>query len=66
MLKMVVGEEEEEDIEISKPEKFEHRSHIGWDPEAGFEIKNIPPGKLFLLLFGSYKKSGVNYFKLLA
>eukprot|EP01105_Mastigella_eilhardi_P027731 TRINITY_DN8715_c0_g1_i1.p1 TRINITY_DN8715_c0_g1~~TRINITY_DN8715_c0_g1_i1.p1 ORF type:complete len:427 (-),score=105.91 TRINITY_DN8715_c0_g1_i1:98-1309(-) len=28
---------------ISAPANFEHRSHIGWDPEAGFEIKNIPP-----------------------
>lgn len=47
MLKMVVGEEEDTNIDISAPEKFEHRSHIGWDPEAGFEIKNIPPGSNF-------------------
>lgn len=34
---------------ISAPSGFRHDAHIGWDPENGFEIRNIPPAwrKLF-------------------
>jgi hypothetical protein len=31
------------DVPISGPSGFEHRSHIGWDPTNGFDIRNIPP-----------------------
>ncbi|KAM9986047.1 hypothetical protein ACTFIZ_004317 [Dictyostelium cf. discoideum] len=34
---------EEKGMEISGPTDFKHESHIGWDKENGFEIKNIPP-----------------------
>jgi Wiskott-Aldrich syndrome protein len=29
--------------EVSAPTDFLHISHIGWDPEKGFDIHNIPP-----------------------
>lgn len=32
-----------EDFVVSDPRGFRHESHIGWDPDAGFEIRNIPP-----------------------
>lgn len=31
-----------EDVEISGPEGFEHRGHVGWDPNNGFDVKNLP------------------------
>jgi Wiskott-Aldrich syndrome protein len=31
-----------EDIMISAPESFEHRSHIGWDAQNGFDAANLP------------------------
>eukprot|EP01133_Synstelium_polycarpum_P004381 gene4381-5126_t len=33
---------EEKPMEISGPTGFKHESHIGWDPEKGFDIDNIP------------------------
>jgi hypothetical protein len=29
-------------MEISGPTGFQHHCHIGWDPKAGFETRNIP------------------------
>jgi len=29
--------------QVSAPTDFKHESHIGWDSERGFEIRNIPP-----------------------
>ncbi|EGG18370.1 Wiscott-Aldrich syndrome protein [Cavenderia fasciculata] len=48
-LSSLLGGEEEVEMDISSPTGFEHRSHIGWNPEQGFEIRNIPPDwrKLF-------------------
>ncbi len=31
------------EIELSGPTNFRHESHIGWDSQNGFEIRNIPP-----------------------
>lgn len=31
-----------EDISISAPEAFEHRSHVGWDEQNGFDVDNLP------------------------
>ncbi len=32
-----------EEIVISAPESFEHRSHVGWDQQSGFDVENLPP-----------------------
>lgn len=39
------GDDDEapEDFVISGPTGFRHASHIGWDPENGFDVKNLPP-----------------------
>ncbi|KAL6049452.1 p21Rho-binding domain containing protein [Balamuthia mandrillaris] len=29
--------------EISGPTNFSHDTHVGWDAEQGFEVRNIPP-----------------------
>eukprot|EP01132_Coremiostelium_polycephalum_P000963 gene963-1226_t len=34
---------QEKELEISGPTDFKHESHIGWDADKGFEIRNIPP-----------------------
>lgn len=31
-----------EEITISAPEAFEHRSHVGWDAQNGFDVDNLP------------------------
>jgi len=37
------GEEEEEaEFAIGAPQGFKHESHIGWTPEGGFDIFNVP------------------------
>jgi Wiskott-Aldrich syndrome protein len=39
----IFGGSKEQDIPISGPSGFRHESHVGWDPQNGFEIRNIPP-----------------------
>ncbi|EGG19319.1 hypothetical protein DFA_02106 [Cavenderia fasciculata] len=36
------NEEKEKPMEISAPTGFKHESHIGWDADNGFDIRNIP------------------------
>lgn len=36
------GEEEEDEFAIGAPQGFKHESHIGWTPEGGFDIFNVP------------------------
>ncbi len=31
-----------EDVVISAPASFEHRAHVGWDAQNGFDVKNLP------------------------
>lgn len=49
------GKEEMPDIEFSKPTNFRHQSHIGWDPNKGFEVDNIPPDWKMLFQAGIKK-----------
>eukprot|EP01132_Coremiostelium_polycephalum_P007588 gene7588-9329_t len=51
------GNEEKEELEISSPTNFKHESHIGWDAEHGFEIRNIPPDWRKLFQSAGIKKS---------
>eukprot|EP01104_Vermistella_antarctica_P006404 TRINITY_DN17106_c0_g1_i1.p1 TRINITY_DN17106_c0_g1~~TRINITY_DN17106_c0_g1_i1.p1 ORF type:complete len:402 (-),score=116.55 TRINITY_DN17106_c0_g1_i1:46-1251(-) len=44
-------------MEISGPTDFKHEAHIGWDPDAGFEIRNIPPEWRKLFQAAGVKKS---------
>eukprot|EP01120_Amphizonella_sp_Union-15-10_P010250 TRINITY_DN4081_c0_g3_i1.p1 TRINITY_DN4081_c0_g3~~TRINITY_DN4081_c0_g3_i1.p1 ORF type:complete len:267 (+),score=68.83 TRINITY_DN4081_c0_g3_i1:308-1108(+) len=44
-------------LELSRPQNFRHESHIGWDPSAGFEIRNIPPEWKKLFQQAGVKKS---------
>jgi len=48
---------EEEELEISAPTDFKHQSHIGWDPEKGFEIRDIPADWRKLFQSAGIKKS---------
>jgi hypothetical protein len=52
----VIGEKEP-DVEISAPRDFRHLSSIGWTPENGFEIRNIPPEWRKLFQAAGVKKS---------
>jgi len=51
------GTKKEAEVSISGPENFRHESHIGWDPEHGFEIRNIPPQWRKLFQAAGIKKS---------
>jgi Wiskott-Aldrich syndrome protein len=51
------GEEEQQEIVLSGPRGFRHESHIGWDPNQGFEIRNIPPQWKALFQAAGVKKS---------
>eukprot|EP01122_Echinamoeba_exundans_P007723 TRINITY_DN2434_c0_g2_i1.p2 TRINITY_DN2434_c0_g2~~TRINITY_DN2434_c0_g2_i1.p2 ORF type:complete len:456 (-),score=139.78 TRINITY_DN2434_c0_g2_i1:59-1426(-) len=51
------GEEEQPEIVLSGPRGFRHESHIGWDPNQGFEIRNIPPQWKALFQAAGVKKS---------
>eukprot|EP00475_Leptophrys_vorax_P037641 TRINITY_DN6512_c0_g1_i4.p1 TRINITY_DN6512_c0_g1~~TRINITY_DN6512_c0_g1_i4.p1 ORF type:complete len:266 (-),score=96.81 TRINITY_DN6512_c0_g1_i4:39-836(-) len=45
-LKSLLGMEEEINMKqsvISKPTNVKHLQHIGYDPEKGFQVENIPP-----------------------
>ncbi len=48
---------EPEDFVLSGPTGFRHESHIGWDPENGFDVKNIPPEWRKLFQAAGVKKS---------
>jgi Wiskott-Aldrich syndrome protein len=37
------SKEEETTMAISAPSNFRHVSHIGWSPDSGFQVENIPP-----------------------
>jgi hypothetical protein len=37
------GKKEKPKSVIGAPTNVKHEGHIGWDPEHGFDIKNIPP-----------------------
>jgi hypothetical protein len=54
---LIGGNEVPEDFVISDPRAFRHESHIGWDPEHGFEIRNIPPEWRKLFQAAGVKKS---------
>jgi neural Wiskott-Aldrich syndrome protein len=56
-LKNRVLGEKEPDVEISAPRDFRHLSSIGWTPENGFEIRNIPPEWRKLFQAAGVKKS---------
>ncbi|KAF9972672.1 hypothetical protein BGZ73_004185 [Actinomortierella ambigua] len=43
---------------IGQPSDFRHLSHIGWDPDAGFETQNIDPA--WLSLFEELNRFGVS------
>ena len=51
------GEDETPDIVFSKPTNFRHQSHIGWDPEKGFDLDNIPADWKKLFQQAGIKKS---------
>jgi len=51
------GGKKDAEVTISGPENFRHESHIGWDPEHGFEIRNIPPQWRKLFQAAGIKKS---------
>lgn len=51
------GGGEEENMEISSPTSFQHKSHIGWDPEKGFDIRDIPADWRKLFQSAGIKKS---------
>ena len=46
-----------EDFEISAPSDFDHRSHVGWDAQNGFDVQNLPPEWKSLFRSAGLKKS---------
>eukprot|EP00005_Dracoamoeba_jomungandri_P006305 CAMPEP_0174262626 /NCGR_PEP_ID=MMETSP0439-20130205/13943_1 /TAXON_ID=0 /ORGANISM="Stereomyxa ramosa, Strain Chinc5" /LENGTH=456 /DNA_ID=CAMNT_0015347417 /DNA_START=34 /DNA_END=1404 /DNA_ORIENTATION=+ len=46
-----------DDVVLSGPTGFRHESHIGWDAENGFDIRNIPPEWKKLFQAAGVKKS---------
>jgi len=54
---VITGNDIPEDFEVSDPRGFRHESHIGWDPERGFEIRNIPPEWRKLFAAAGIKKN---------
>mmetsp|Transcript_25825 Transcript_25825/g.64868 ORF Transcript_25825/g.64868 Transcript_25825/m.64868 type:complete len:395 (-) Transcript_25825:1094-2278(-) len=58
MKSMISGEDDSaNDFQISGPTGFRHASHIGWDPDNGFDIHNIPPEWRKLFAAAGVKKS---------
>jgi Wiskott-Aldrich syndrome protein len=53
----IFGEEKQPEIVLRGPRNFRHKSHIGWDPEQGFDIRNIPPQWKHLFQAAGVKKS---------
>jgi len=45
------------EMEITGPTGFKHESHIGWDLDNGFDIRNIPPEWKKLFQAAGVKKS---------
>jgi hypothetical protein len=43
--------------EIGMPTNFSHDTHVGWDLERGFEVRNIPPEWKKLFMQAGVKKS---------
>jgi len=43
--------------EIGMPTNFSHDTHVGWDLERGFEVRNIPPEWKKLFVAAGVKKS---------
>jgi hypothetical protein len=39
MKELFVGEDDAPEIVLSGPRNFRHESHIGWDPEKGFDVR---------------------------
>ncbi|KAL6046157.1 WASP [Balamuthia mandrillaris] len=52
-----IGSSSSSDIQLGGPTGFRHESHIGWDAENGFEIRNIPPEWRKLFQAAGVKKS---------
>eukprot|EP01102_Stenamoeba_stenopodia_P012593 TRINITY_DN3997_c1_g1_i1.p1 TRINITY_DN3997_c1_g1~~TRINITY_DN3997_c1_g1_i1.p1 ORF type:complete len:350 (+),score=104.17 TRINITY_DN3997_c1_g1_i1:50-1051(+) len=60
LFKMFGGSKKKEEVHVpvvGAPTDFKHESHIGWDPERGFEIRNIPPEWKALFQSAGIKKS---------
>eukprot|EP00029_Vermamoeba_vermiformis_P001725 TRINITY_DN1193_c0_g1_i4.p1 TRINITY_DN1193_c0_g1~~TRINITY_DN1193_c0_g1_i4.p1 ORF type:complete len:317 (+),score=114.86 TRINITY_DN1193_c0_g1_i4:450-1400(+) len=55
--KLFKKEEPGANFSLSGPTNFRHQSHIGWDPDKGFEINNIPPEWKQLFAAAGVKKS---------
>jgi hypothetical protein len=53
----IFGKDESSAIELSAPTNFRHQGHIGWDPEKGFEVSNIPPEWKSVFVSAGIKKS---------
>ncbi|KYQ91766.1 Wiscott-Aldrich syndrome protein [Tieghemostelium lacteum] len=53
------GGNETQELEISAPSSFQHKSHIGWDPEKGFDIRDIPADWRKLFQSAGIKKSEI-------
>ncbi|KAJ3441252.1 neural wiskott-aldrich syndrome protein [Anaeramoeba flamelloides] len=53
-------EDVQNEIIISRPTDFKHEGHIGWDPETGFSLKNIPEAWSSLFKSAGIKKSELN------
>ncbi len=47
----------EQTVEISAPREFRHQGHVGWDPDRGFDVVNIPPEWKKLFAAAKIKKS---------
>jgi hypothetical protein len=46
----------EEDCIVSAPEGFEHRSHVGWSADNGFDVNNLPAEWKHLLKSAGLRK----------
>lgn len=51
------NKKKDQDMEITGPTGFKHESHIGWDLDNGFDIRNIPPEWKKLFQAAGVKKS---------
>jgi Wiskott-Aldrich syndrome protein len=53
----IYGEEKQLEVVLPGPRNFRHESHIGWNPEQEFDIRNIPPQWKHLFQAAGVKKS---------
>ncbi|KYR01214.1 WASP-related protein [Tieghemostelium lacteum] len=58
--KLLHHHEDKKVPEISGPTGFKHESHIGWDKENGFDIRNIPDDWKKLFQSAGIKKKDLN------